>query len=353
MASFRKRGELQWQARIARKGFPAQVKTFDTRVDAEAWARQVESEMDRGIFVSRTEAETTSLREALERYQREISPLKRGAYHESFVIKAWLGCHFSSRMMASIRSADIASLRDQWLKELKPATVNRRLSLGSHLFNVGRREWGMESLVNPFELIRKPQAQNARTRRLTEKTATTGSMSGTEVDHIKAASESPTLAAIIDLAIETAMRRSEIVALEWEHIDLESRVAHLPMTKNGSARDVPLSPKAASLLAALPRTGGKPFDMRADAITRAFVRARERARKDYEMSSLQAGRKPDARFLTDLRFHDLRHEATSRLASIFPLHELTRITGHKDPRMLMRYYHPRAADLAKKLELHT
>ncbi|WP_239005636.1 tyrosine-type recombinase/integrase, partial [Salmonella enterica] len=49
-------------------------------------------------------------------------------------------------------------------------------------------------------------------------------------------------------------------------------------------------------------------------------------------------------------FHDLRHEATSRLAEIFPMHELTKITGHKDPRMLMRYYHPKAEDLALKLK---
>ena len=86
--------------------------------------------------------------------------------------------------------------------------------------------------------------------------------------------------------------------------------------------------------------------MRADAITRAFDRALKRARERYEQANAQC----DDTFLRDLRFHDLRHKATSRLAEIFPMHELTKITGHKDPRMLMRYYHPKAEDLALKLK---
>ncbi|HAV9244177.1 tyrosine-type recombinase/integrase [Escherichia coli] len=82
------------------------------------------------------------------------------------------------------------------------------------------------------------------------------------------------------------------------------------------------------------------------AITRAFDRAVKRARERYEKTNSLC----DESFLKDLRFHDLRHEATSRLAEIFPMHELTKITGHKDPRMLMRYYHPKAEDLALKLK---
>jgi integrase len=94
---------------------------------------------------------------------------------------------------------------------------------------------------------------------------------------------------------------------------------------------------------------GRVFEIRSDAVTRAFERAATRARKVYLEECKAAKQRPEGKFLTDLRFHDLRHEATSCLASIFPMHELTKITGHKDPRMLMRYYHPRAEDLAKKL----
>nr|WP_262928130.1 site-specific integrase [Paraburkholderia phenoliruptrix] len=154
------------------------------------------------------------------------------------------------------------------------------------------------------------------------------------------------------------MRRGEIVSLQWKHVDLKRRVAHLPATKNGAARDVPLSPRAIAVLQALqgscdaaakhapkvaPISDGvgddkrRVFEIRSDAVTRAFERAVARARKSYLEECRELSRRPDGKFLTDLRFHDLRHEATSRLASIFPLHELTKITGHKDPRMLMRY----------------
>ncbi|CAJ0788853.1 MULTISPECIES: hypothetical protein [Ralstonia] len=87
MASFRKRGELQWQARIARKGFPPQVKTFNTRAEAESWALEVEAPMKRGTFVDRSEAERTTLCEALERYEREVTVHKKSATQEKGRIK--------------------------------------------------------------------------------------------------------------------------------------------------------------------------------------------------------------------------------------------------------------------------
>lgn len=359
MASFRKRGDLQWQARISRKGFPAQVKTFSTRAEAEAWARQVESEIDRGVFVSRVEAEATSLSEAFERYEREISALKKGAVQERSVIVIWKATDLAHRSLAAVRSADVARLRDEWLKTHKSATVLRRLAVLSHVFTIARKEWGMEGLLNPVELIRKPQVSNARTRRISTQAPSpadapsTDRRMGDEVERILAATGSDILPAIVCLAIETAMRRGEIVSLRWEHVDLKRRVAHLPSTKNGSSRDVPLSSKAVAALESVRRgTGtalGKVFDVREDTVTQAFDRALKRARSIYLDECKRAGEEPNGRYLTDLRFHDLRHEATSRLADIFPLHELTKITGHKDTRMLMRYYHPRAEDLAKKL----
>ncbi|MFT3757665.1 integrase [Thauera sp.] len=377
MANFRKRGELQWQARIRRKGYPDQVKTFNTRAEAEEWARAIEHQIDRGAFVSRAEAEATTLYEALGRYEREVTVHKNGEEAEKSVLRIWKGTELALRTMPAIRSADIAKLRDEWLKTLKPATVLRRLQLLSHVFNIARKEWGMESLSNPLELVRKPQPNNARTRRIVaakqadtreagEEAADQESSRDTpddELARVIAATGSSVLPAIIRLAVETAMRRGEIVGLRWEHIDLQDRVAHLPKTKNGEPRDVPLSSKAVAVLEALmpeenedekegdeaEEDDSRVFKIRSDAVTRAFERAVERARKTYE-DKCKAGKvRPDPKYLVDLRFHDLRHEATSRLAAIFPMHELTKITGHKDPRMLMRYYHPRAKDLAKRL----
>lgn len=381
MPTIRKRGQYQWEAQVRRRGYPAQSKTFTTKAEAEAWASMIESEMSRGVWVSRNEAEATTLYEALKRYEEEISHSKKGAAQEASVLKICQAADLAKRPLATIRSADIAKLRDEWLKDYKPATVLRRLAVLSHVFNVARKEWGMESLSNPVELIRKPQPNNARTRRIAlgvpaagvpdadDSESLRGAQDG-ELERVVTASNSTLLPAIIWLAVETAMRRGEIVSLKWEHVDLKRRVAHLPATKNGDARDVPLSPRAISVLQTLkdncaetedapkvaPTSDGlddekrRVFEIRSDAVTRAFERAVVRARERYLDECREARRRPDGKFLTDLRFHDLRHEATSRLASIFPMHELTKITGHKDPRMLMRYYHPRAEDLAKRLE---
>ncbi|MBK6612628.1 site-specific integrase [Ottowia sp.] len=380
MATFRKRGPYQWEAQIRRRGYPAQSKTFETKAEAEAWANMIESEMARGVWVSRGEAEATTLHEALTRYETEIVPAKKGAAQEESVLRICKATDLAKRRLATIRSADVSKLRDDWLADCKPATVLRRLAVLSHVFSIARKEWGMESLSNPVELVRKPQPNNARTRRVIADVSAEdvddsdrGALEG-ELERLVSASGSALLPSVISLAVETAMRRGEIIALRWEHVDLKRRVAHLPATKNGTARDVPLSTRAVEVLQALKdaRDAGvesdeddkgeglgmevddaeetaRVFEIRSDAVTRAFVRAVARARKLYVKECKAARKRPDERLLVDLRFHDLRHEATSRLASIFPLHELTKITGHKDPRMLMRYYHPRAEDLAKRL----
>ncbi|VFR49428.1 Shufflon-specific DNA recombinase [plant metagenome] len=366
MATFRKRGPYQWEAQIRKRGYPAQSKTFNTKAEAEAWAKMIESEMARGVWLSRGEAESTTLREALERYQAEIVPHKKGKVQEDSIIRMLLTLPLALRPLASIRGADIASLRDAWLQDYAPATVLRRLAVLSHVFSVARKEWGMESLSNPVEVVRKPAANNARVRRVVTLEGAVSDagdddgarqMQDGELERVMAASSSVLLPLIIRMAVETAMRRGEIVGLRWEHIDLERRVAHLPATKNGSARDVPLSSKAIAVLQALrdgldanEREHGQLFAMRPDAVTRAFERAAARARGRYEVECEEASVRPREGFLVDLRFHDLRHEATSRLAEVFPMHELTKITGHRDPRMLMRYYHPDAAALACKLK---
>ncbi|SOE59062.1 Phage integrase family protein [Burkholderia sp. YR290] len=375
MPTIRKRGQYQWEAQVRRRGYPAQSKTFTTRAEADAWASMIESEMSRGVWVSRSEAEATTLYEALNRYEEEISLSKKGAAQELSVLKTCKAAYLAKRPLATIRGADIAKLRDEWLKDYKPATVLRRLAVLSHVFNIARKEWGMVSLSNPVELVRKPQPNNARTRRIAINHASDRAANGDasesqrgaqngELERIAKASGSTLLPSIIWLAVETAMRRGEIVSLLWVNVDLNRRVVHLPSTKNGDARDVPLSSRAVAVLQALKDARNREkdeaterrdddvdrvFQIRSDAVTRAFERAVARARNVYVDESKAAQRRPEGKFLTDLRFHDLRHEAISRLASIFPMHELTKITGHRDPRMLMRYYHPRAEDLAKRL----
>lgn len=342
MATIRKKGDYQWHVQIRRKGFPSQTKTFETKAAAEEWARDIESGMDRGIFVSRTEAESTTLKECLERYLNDVTPLKKGADKERSVIKKLQKHDLSSRFLATIRGADIAEYRDERLKTAAAATVTRELAVLSHLFNTAIREWRMESLRNPVELVSKPKIRNSRNRRATLD----------EIETILAHSGSRELPAIVRLLTETAMRRGELSKLTWANIDRTKRLAHLEDTKNGEDRIVPLSTKAMEALESVPRRiSGKVFGMTPDAITRAFNRAVTRAREAYERECKESNQEPVKGYLQDLRIHDLRHEATSRLfeSGKFDMMEVASITGHKTMTMLKRYTHLKAEELAKKL----
>ena len=236
MATFRKRGPCQWQAQVRKKGYPRQTKTFDTRAIAETWARAVEYEMDQGLFVSRAEAESTTLRELLERYLAEVTPSKKGAAPETYRIESLLRHPLAQRIVAGIRGVDIARYRDERLKKVCPATVKRDLVILSHLFEVTRKEWGIH-VVNPVRDIKLPPHANARDRRLQPGEKGKESEETRLLQACRKA-RNPFLLPIVRLALETAMRQGELIHLRWEHIDLNRRIAHLPVTKNGESRTV-------------------------------------------------------------------------------------------------------------------
>jgi len=331
------RGPYQYRARIRRRGFPPQTKTFETKGEAEAWERMILSEMDRGVFVSRATAERTTLFECLERYAEEIVPHKRGKRQDLSRIKVLKSLPLAKCYMASIRGSDLASLRDKMLVEGKKAsTVVKYLAVISHLFNIARKEWGMESLANPVELIRKPVVNNGRERRLEE---------GEEEKLLRAcrAQGNHWLEPLVIFAIETAMRKGECLKVEWKHINLADRVACLPgkITKNKKYREVPLSTRAIETLKGLPRPiTGKVFGTTDDASRKAYGKCCKDA----------VAKNGDPEPIKDLTFHDLRHEATSRLAGSYSAQDLAKIVGHTDLKMTLRYYHPRGKDLAKRLK---
>jgi integrase len=224
-------GTASGRQRFDVKDFPSATKTFKTKARAERWARAFENEMDDGVFVSRKEAESTTLTEAFERYLKEITPHKKGAIQETNRIKQFKKHPLAKRFLANIRSSDIAAYRDERLSLGKSSnTVKNELILISHLFNTARKEWGMESLLNPVANVRKPKLPPGRDRRLLEG----------EEDKLLDHAEYPTDQLII-IALETAMRQGEILGLRWEYIDIKKRVLTLPDTKNGESRDVPLS----------------------------------------------------------------------------------------------------------------
>lgn len=139
MATVTKRGDRQYECKIRRKGFPNVQKTFETKADAELWAATIESEMGRGLFQDRSEAEATTLRDALERYLSEVSVRKDGYAQEAVRIRAWQEDGLSKRSLASLRGADFAKWRDQRLKKVSASTVKKDLAVISHLFTVSKK----------------------------------------------------------------------------------------------------------------------------------------------------------------------------------------------------------------------
>lgn len=341
MATFQDRENGTVTARVRRHGV-TKSETFTAKADAEAWARKVESEIERGLWRDSTEAERTSLDAALNRYEKEVAPKKKGAVQEVSVIGILRGSKLAKQSLARTSGGDIAKLLEQWERDgLAPATIHRRLAVLSRVFTIARKRWGMSGLANPCQDIEKPKVNNARERRVSDE----------EIEAVCRVSRSTFLPTIVRLAVETAMRRGEIVGLEWKHVDLKDRVAHLPDTKNGMRRDVPLSSRAIAALKYLPRNiSGRVFNCRHDAVTLAFSRAVARARTEYEVDCTKKKIPTSPDFLSGLTFHDLRHEAITRLAPRWKMEELMKVTGHQDSKMLIRYYHPLASDLAKKLD---
>lgn len=341
MANISERASGRWQAKIRRFGAPPLSRTFSSKSQAWAWSRKTESELDRGVWRDTSGSDRTTLKECLDRYEREVTPRKRSAKREESHLRILRELTIVEMSMSRIRGSDLAAVRDAWLRaDHAAATVVRRLALLSHVFTTAQKVWGMESLANPLRSVEAPRVRNARTRRISDD----------EVAAICSACASTQMQWLIRLALATAMRRGELCALRWEHVDCQARSAHLPQTKNGHARTVPLSSKAVDALQQLsPKTKGPVFALRPDSVTQAFERAVARAHGSYLAECEKAGQEPSMSHLCNIRFHDLRHEATTRLADLLQIHELGAVTGHRDLRMIQRYYHPQASDLAKKL----
>ena len=340
MATIRARGPYQWQAIIRRRGYPVTIRTFEFKADAEAWSRATESEMDRGVYLDRSLAEKTTVGELIDRYRREVSPTKRGGYAERSHLTAIAAHRISQYSAAAVDGGVVGGFRDDQLKDgCAPATVVRRLALLSHVFVIAGREWGIHlPFGNPVAHAKKPRVKNSRDRRLRE---------GEEDELLRRAKGyGGNLREVIIIALETAMRRGEIATLRWEQVDLKKRLVRLPETKNDEPRTVPLSSRAIEAFQALPRRiDGWVFGMTADAITQAFSRI-----CGVAAESKQAKGRKDLTPLEDLTFHDLRHEAISRLFERGLDHmQVAAISGHKTLQQLKRYTHLRAEDLAALL----
>uniref|UniRef100_E6PNC2 Putative Site-specific recombinase, phage integrase family n=1 Tax=mine drainage metagenome TaxID=410659 RepID=E6PNC2_9ZZZZ len=326
---------------------PSISRTFDLKADAEAWAREIERELQRGNLAAATnEAGRVTLGKVIESYTNAVLPRLRGAGAAGYVRAC--DAKFGAFFLGSIRSVDVAAWRDELLKGgLSAQSVIHHLNTLSSLFSYAEKELSIQLPAgNPAKAIRKPSAPKSRDRRLRPG----------ELDALLASAVStkrtPGLRQIIILAVETSMRLGEMLGLEWKRVDLVRRTAHLVDTKNGESRTVALSSAALESMRALPRRiDGRVFGWAAsDSFEKAWVRCKARALKLYLADCAESNTKPDPAFLADLRFHDLRHEATSRLFEKgLGVMEVASMTGHKSLAMLKRYTHVEAEKLAVKL----
>jgi integrase len=339
-----------WRAQVRRIGSKSISRTFDLRKDAEAWATEIEREIRRGnLAVIDAASNKLTFNDCADQYAAgPLATLRSRKTSELYL--QWARKRFGPKFVTAIRSADVAKWRDALISEgVSARSVAYSLSILSTVLTFAQQELSV-SLPggNPVRAVRKPAPPKGRDRRL---------LPGELDALLRAADQSRAvgLRQAIELAVETTMRLSEIIYLQWRHVDLFARTAHLPETKNGESRTVALSSAAVTSLSGLnvpsKRRGpvfgnwGTKF-----AFEKAWAKCRKSALETYLEECANDGTAPDPAFLSDLRFHDLRHEATSRLFERgLGIMEVASMTGHKSLSMLKRYTHVEASNLAKKL----
>ena len=313
MASIRKRNG-KWHAQVRRANCKSITKTFTLKKYAERWARDMEQKLDRQeLQIDHQEA---TLRDLVNRYLTEVVPLKRSNESEEIVLLSFLKEKFVDLSIYKINAEHFAKYRDRRLKIVKPATFVRQIGILQHLYNTAIKEWGFE-FKNPVKSIRKPIIRNKRNRRLTD----------TECQQIVGGNYShQLLRSIIELALETGMRRGELLRIQRDHI--KDQTLLIPYAKNGESRIIPLTKRARQIL----DHASLPFPVSANGLRLAWQRLRKRFS------------------IKDLHFHDLRHEAISRFFEKgLSVAEVALISGHKDVRMLFRYTHLKAEDIVGKI----
>jgi len=271
MASIRKRGS-KWQAQVRRSGQPSVSQTFRLKSDAETWARHVETDMDRnGLPAHPRKLQRIRVADLIERYRDTVVAKKRSREVETFILNAMLRQRLARVRLSDLTPAIFSAYRDERLNRVKPVTIRRELGLLQHIFTVAQREWGITLPSNPVSGISKPNGSKPRDRRLQD-----GEL-GRLLTHCSA-SRNKLLSPIILFAIETGMRRGEILKTSWTNIDWESRTLHIPETKNGHPRTIPLSKAAVAVLERPPRRQGDlVFPTSASALQQAWKRLTKRA----------------------------------------------------------------------------
>lgn len=339
MATIRKRGD-RYHVQVRRKGFSPITKTFSKLSDAKEWATLQERQADRGeLGPDRKVLETITLSELVIRYRDTILPGKKAGQKEAEMLTAFLRHRICKKYLSELTTSDFIRWKDERVKGngyQKPITVKsakRILSPVQRLLQVAIDEWDIPLRENPLARFKLKAVDNKRQRRLQDG----------EFDRLLKAggkTRNPFILPVVRFALETAMRRGEILALGVRDVDIERCTATIRESKNGHSRTIPLSSLAVAILEtaiAVMSDKDKARNARIFPITPISLRlAWDRLTKRAEIE--------------DLHFHDLRHEAISRFFEKgLTVPEVASISGHRDIRMLLRYAHADKGKLAAKL----
>lgn len=329
------RGEMQYQVKIARKGRTV-VETFDSLAEAQRFRLKTITEIDGGVYVDPLREKETTLLDLLLRYEEEVTPTKKGARQETSVLRMWREQEWSSLPIASISPSHVIEWRNGRVAEGKaPTTVSNAMNTLSAVFSYAINEWQYK-VTNPVTGLKRPKMRPAR-RVIMPASDYTKLIEACRICGPK------WLPYITSIAIETAMRQSEIRRIHWDHV-FDTHI-HLPETKNGESRDVPLTEEAAAVIKQirlnLPRRNdrwmfGDPDQpmcvggITLHAVTREFADAVAWAMKQPDGLSQK------------YTFHDLRHVAITELKKDHvDAMDLAKTTGHKTVNLLHKvYYNP-------------
>ncbi|MDE2470344.1 MAG: site-specific integrase [Bradyrhizobium sp.] len=320
MARIEQRGK-RWRVRVRVAGVDKSA-SFRTKAEAAAWAAQVQADITAGKL---GRAVDKPFKDLIRRYVDEVLPAKRGERPERLRLERLTRDDDLARVrLPAFGPEHVAAWRDRRLQQVSAASVLREWATLSAACTVAIKEWRWLQ-INPFSQVKKPAEPAPRTRTYTDDEIDRVLLAcGYAADALPATEQARVGVAVL-WSLETAMRASEIVGLRWTDVDTTRRIAHLPLTKNGSARDVPLSRRALALLDQLrPVTGDgeRVMGIRSAAVLDTLWRkARDRA------------------MLVNGHFHDLRATALTRMASKLNVLELAKVSGHKDLKMLSQVYY--------------
>lgn len=338
MATIRKHRN-KYQVQIRRKGIAPLTKTFSTHADAKEWARHQERLADRGeLGPDRKVLETITLADLVIRYRDIVLPGMKSATGEAIMLTAFLRHPICKRQLSILTASDFAKWKNDRVNpkgKQKPITAKsakRMLSPIQHMFEVAIADWNIPLARNPLSGFKLKVQDNKRNRRLREG----------ELDKLLEAgrkTRNPFLIPIVRLALETGMRRGEILALRFRDVDIERCTATIRESKNGYSRTIPLSSPAVAIL----ETTMAILDDRAKTQNeRLFPLTPVAVRLAWDKLTKRAK-------IDDLHFHDLRHEAISRFFELgLTVPEVASISGHRDIRMLLRYAHANHASIRSK-----